>query len=96
MTRTNETIEYPLIGHEFRFFGDRLRVLESARETGDGSLRAEYFAPPRGNVPEHVHLGQEERFEVVSGTLGVRVRGQELILGLGQGAVGPPGVPHKA
>jgi hypothetical protein len=38
---------------------------------------------------------QEERFEVVSGVLGVRVGGRELNLEEGQSAVSPPGVPHK-
>jgi quercetin dioxygenase-like cupin family protein len=68
---------------------------ESARQTGDGSLRGDYFAPPDAKVPEHVHLGQEESFEVVSGTLGVSVGGRELILSRGQSAVGPSDVPHK-
>jgi hypothetical protein len=35
---------YLLIGYEFPFFGDRLRILESARETEAGSLLGEYFA----------------------------------------------------
>ena len=95
MTRVDKATGYLLIGHEFRFFGDRLRILESARETDDGSLRGKYFAPPRGNAPEHIHADQEERFEVVSGTLGVRVGGRELVLSPGQSVVGPPGVPHE-
>lgn len=94
MARTGETIEHPLIGHEFRYFRDRFYILESARRTDDGSLRFDYFAAPRANVPEHVHHYHEERFEVVSGTLGVRVGGRERILSPGQSAVGPPGVPH--
>src|SRR5215204_7230957 len=70
------------------------RVLQSARDTDDGSLRFDYSAPPRANVSEHVHRFQEERTEVLSGTLGMRVGGQELLLTAGQKAVGPPGVPH--
>jgi quercetin dioxygenase-like cupin family protein len=83
-----------LIGHEFRFSGHTFRVLESARDTDDGSLRFDYSAPPRANVSEHVHRFQEERTEIVSGTLGMRVGGQELLLTAGQKAVGPPGIPH--
>jgi quercetin dioxygenase-like cupin family protein len=90
-----DAIQSPLIGHEFRLFGDRFRMLESARETEDESLLAEYFAPPRAKVPEHVQADLEERFEVVSGTLRLRVGGRELILSSGQSAVGPPGVPHE-
>jgi hypothetical protein len=67
-----EPIENPPIGHEFRLLGDRFRVLESARQTADGSLRTDYFAAPRANVPEHVHHPWEDCFEVLSGRLGVR------------------------
>ena len=84
----------PLIGHEFRYFGDRFRFLESSRDTDDGSLRADYLAAPRANVPEHVHHPWEDRFEALSGTLGVRVGGRELTLDPGQSAIVPQGVPH--
>src|SRR5215217_1822552 len=83
-----------LVGHEFSFSGHTFRVLESSRDTDDGSLRFDYSAPPRANVSEHVHRFQEERTEVVSGTLGMRVGGQELLLTQGQKVVGPPGIPH--
>lgn len=84
----------PLIGREFSFMGHTFHVLESARKTDDGSLRFDYSAPPRANISEHTHHYQEERFEVVSGKLGLRVGGRELILTPGQKAVGPPRVPH--
>jgi mannose-6-phosphate isomerase-like protein (cupin superfamily) len=83
-----------LLGHEFSFSGHTFRVLQSARDTDDGSLRFDYSAPPHANVSEHVHRFQEERTEVVSGRLGMRVGGQELLLTAGQKAIGPPGVPH--
>ncbi|MDQ3302734.1 MAG: cupin domain-containing protein, partial [Actinomycetota bacterium] len=94
-----DAIETPLVGHEFRFriYGrrHRMHILQSARQTDSGALRGEYFAAPCASVPEHAHRRQEERFEVVSGTLGVRVGGRELSLSPGQNAVGPPGVPHE-
>ena len=95
MASRGDTIENSLIGHEFRFFGDRFRILRSARETDDESLQGEYFAAPHASVPEHVHPDQEERYEVVSGTLGLRVGGGGLILSPGRSAVGPPGIPHR-
>jgi quercetin dioxygenase-like cupin family protein len=88
-------IENPLVGHEFRYFRDRFRILESSRDTDDGSLRGDYFAPPGAKVPEHVHCDQEERFEVISGTLCIRMGGRAMTLTPGQSAVGPPGVPHR-
>lgn len=94
MTKTGDVMERPLVGHEFRFFEHRFRILESSRDTDDGSLRIEYVAPPRAKISEHIHPRQEEQFEVISGRLGVRVGGQNSILGSGQSAIGPPGVPH--
>jgi mannose-6-phosphate isomerase-like protein (cupin superfamily) len=95
MIEMGRVMESPLVGHEFRFFGHRFHILQSSRDTEDGSLRFQYFAPPRAHVPEHVHTFQEERFEIVSGTLGVRVGGRQSILSPGQSAVGPPKVPHE-
>jgi mannose-6-phosphate isomerase-like protein (cupin superfamily) len=95
MIETGRVMKSPLIGHEFCFFGHRFHILESSRDNEDGSLRFQYVAPPCAHVPEHVHTFQEERFEIVSGTLGVRVGGRRLILGPGQSAVGPPKVPHE-
>jgi mannose-6-phosphate isomerase-like protein (cupin superfamily) len=92
--RQGTSARVTLVGHEFSFAGHTFCVLQSARDTDDGSLRFDYSAPPRANVSEHVHRFQEERTEVVSGTLGMRVGGQELLLTAGQKAVGPPGVPH--
>ena len=92
--RQGSSARVTLVGHEFSFSGHTFRVLQSARDTDDGSLRFDYSAPPLANVSEHVHRFQEERTEIVSGTLGMRVGGQELLLSAGQKAVGPPGVPH--
>ena len=92
--RQDTSARVTLLGHEFSFSGHTFRVLQSARDTDDGSLRFDYSAPPRANVSEHVHRFQEERTEVLSGRLGMRVGGQELLLTPGQKAVGPPGVPH--
>jgi quercetin dioxygenase-like cupin family protein len=95
MGRRDSAVESPLIGHEFHFVGDRFRLLESARNRADESLRFEYFAQPGARVPRHIQPELEERFEVVSGRMGVRVGERELILSTGQSAVGPPGVPHE-
>jgi mannose-6-phosphate isomerase-like protein (cupin superfamily) len=94
MAKAGNGIVNPLIGHEFSFLGHRFHLVESARDTGDGTLRFDYSAPPRANISEHLHRDQEEGFEVVSGKLGIRVGGQEALLTPGQTGVGPPKVPH--
>ena len=71
MAKAGNSFVTPLIGHELNFSGHRFHILESARDTDDGSLRFDYTAPPGANISEHVHREQEERFEVVSGKLGI-------------------------
>lgn len=95
MVGTDRKQRGPIIEYEFRYFGDRFRVLESSRDTSDGTLRLDYFAAPRARVPEHIHHVQEEQFEVISGRLGLRVGGREMVLGPGQRTVGPSGIPHE-
>jgi mannose-6-phosphate isomerase-like protein (cupin superfamily) len=88
-------------------WGDRLIVLVSAEESSGELFRFEYIARPgRSSVwparpspgapapGDHVHAEQEERIEVLAGTLRCRVAGQERALGAGECLVIPPGVPH--
>ncbi len=75
-------------------FGVRVTFLQTAEETSGELLCVEVTLPPGFSMPEHVHPQQEERHEVVSGTLRGRVGGQEEDYGVGQRVIGPPGVPH--
>ncbi len=95
MKQKEDAVRSPLFGHEFSFLGHRFHILKSGRDTEDGAMVFDYIAPPGAKVSRHTHRDQEERFEIVSGTLGVRVGGRELILGPGQEAVGPPGIAHE-
>jgi hypothetical protein len=66
-----------------------------AEDTGGDLLELELFAQPGGFVAAaHVHPNQEERFEVVSGTLAMRIDGEERTLGPGDVAIVPRGRPH--
>jgi mannose-6-phosphate isomerase-like protein (cupin superfamily) len=71
-------------------FGERYRVLETARDTGGEVVRIEDVVrsgpSPR---PASAHPNQEERFEVISGTLGLKVDGEERLLGPGESFVVP-------
>lgn len=55
----------------------------TGRETGGELLQAEVRLEAEGRVPKHVHLRQDERVEVVSGELLVRVGSVERRLGPG-------------
>ena len=74
---------------------DRVIVLKSAEETAGEFFRCEYIArevsvPPR----DHIHTHQEERLEVVEGTVRCRVAGAEHVLDRGRVMVIPAGTPH--
>jgi len=74
---------------------DRVIVLKSAEDTAGEFFRCEYVAlevskPPR----DHIHTHQEERVEVVEGTVRCRVAGKEHVLERGMVMVIPAGTPH--
>jgi len=87
MAKAGDVIENPITG-------ERITFLKSTRETNGELLRFEYVVPPRFFIPEHFHPHQEERHEVLSGTLRGRVGGQERDYREGERVVGPAGVPH--
>ena len=75
--------------------GDELVVLVGARDSRGELFRFEYVArtasPP---PPDHVHMEQEERVEVLEGTIRCRVGGEERVLGPGETVRIPRGVYH--
>ncbi len=88
MARRGESIGNPKTG-------EKVTWLETTQDTNGELLRFEWIVPPRFFIPEHVHPHQEERHEILSGTLWARVGGREQIFREGQKVVGPPGVPHS-
>jgi mannose-6-phosphate isomerase-like protein (cupin superfamily) len=89
MARAGDVLENPATG-------ERVTFLETAAESGGERLRFEMLFEPQGFVAqEHLHPSQEERHEVVSGTLGVVVDGKERLLGPGDVLVVPAGTPHR-
>jgi mannose-6-phosphate isomerase-like protein (cupin superfamily) len=70
-------------------FGESYVLLETAKGTGGELVRIEDEARPGpSRRPASAHPRQEERFEVVSGTLGLTVDGEEeRLLGPGESFV---------
>lgn len=66
--------------------GQHLTFLQSGRDTSGELLQVEVRLDPGGWVPRHVHARQDERVEVLAGTLTVRVGGEECRLGVGESA----------
>ena len=89
MAKAGDIIDNPVTG-------ERIVVLQSAQET-DGELFAfELSIKPHGFVSvEHIHLKQEEIFEVTRGTIHFRIYGKEADAVAGQRIVVPAGTPHS-
>jgi quercetin dioxygenase-like cupin family protein len=87
VAKAGDIIENPVTG-------ERITFLKTTQETNGELLRFEWVLPPGFFLPEHFHPHQEERHEVLSGTLRGRVGGQERDYKEGERVVGPAGVPH--
>ena len=76
-------------------FGERYQVLEAARDSGGELVRIQDTAAPGpSRRPMSAHPAQRERFEVLSGTLGLTVDGEQHLLGPGDSFVVEPGARH--
>ena len=88
MAYTGGIIEDPVTKQQITF-------LKTARDTDGELLRFEVRMAPRGFIPRHRHPIQQERVEVVSGTLRFRIRGRERSLESGETLVVNPGEAHE-
>jgi quercetin dioxygenase-like cupin family protein len=77
--------------------GLRTVFRKTARDTDGELLQVDWIGDPGWTTgPDHVQPRQEERFEVLSGRLGLRVDGVERIYGVGEVIVAAPGSAHAA
>jgi len=77
--------------------GLRTVVRKTAKDTGGELLQVDWIGSPGWTTgPDHVYPLQEERFEVLSGRLGLRVDGTERVLGEGETLTAPAGSAHAA
>jgi mannose-6-phosphate isomerase-like protein (cupin superfamily) len=89
MIRAGDTIENPVTG-------ERIVFRKTSRETNGEAVVIETYVQPNGFVAAaHVHPSQEERFEVLRGSVGFRVGRKQLVAGPGQRLTVPAGTPHK-
>lgn len=88
MLRAGDVIENPVTG-------EHVVVIAGSEETGGAYLTCELTVSPGGQVAgEHIHDTLEERFDVLSGRISVRLDGREFELGPGEHAVIPRGTAH--
>jgi quercetin dioxygenase-like cupin family protein len=90
MARAGDELTNPVTG---------LRTVfrETARDTGGELLQVDWIGNPGWTTgPDHVHPRQEERFEVITGKLGMRLNGVEGVHAAGEVIVIAAGDPHAA
>jgi mannose-6-phosphate isomerase-like protein (cupin superfamily) len=76
--------------------GERITFRATAADTDGELLALDLEVRPDGHVPGlHVHPQQEERFEVVSGTMRFKVGRRKIVAETGDVVVVPAGVRHK-
>jgi mannose-6-phosphate isomerase-like protein (cupin superfamily) len=89
MIHAGDSIENPVTG-------ERLVFRKTSRETGGQAVVIETFVQPNGFVAAaHVHPSQEERFEVLRGSVGFKIGRRKLVAGPGQRLTVPAGTAHK-
>jgi mannose-6-phosphate isomerase-like protein (cupin superfamily) len=76
--------------------GERFQLIRGPIETGGEFSEGHFDLRPGGHAPRpHVHPHQEERFEVLSGSLTALVGDEERVVSAGETLVVPPGTPHQ-
>jgi mannose-6-phosphate isomerase-like protein (cupin superfamily) len=76
--------------------GERITFLATSADTDGERLEIELELAPDGHVPGmHVHPHQEERFEVLEGTMCFRLGRRRITAGPGEVVVVPKGAAHK-
>jgi quercetin dioxygenase-like cupin family protein len=87
--RAGDSIENPATG-------ERIVFRQTSRETGGEAVVIETYVQPGGFVAAaHVHPHQEERFQVLRGTVGFKVGRKKLVAGPGTRLTVPPSTPHR-
>jgi quercetin dioxygenase-like cupin family protein len=89
MVRRGDVIENPVTG-------ERVTFLEISNDTSGELLRIAWSLKRGGFLPggAHTHPHQEERVEILSGKLGVRVGRRKYRLRKGEAVLVPPGAAH--
>ena len=89
MIHAGDSIENPVTG-------ERIVFRQTSHETGGEAVVIETYVRPNGFVAAaHVHAAQEERFQVLRGSVGFKVGGKKVVAGPGQRLTVPAGTPHK-
>src|ERR1700712_4926713 len=88
MAYAGQTIENPVSGEKIPF-------IQTSADTDGELLEIELELTPDGAVPgAHIHPEQEERFEIVEGTMAFRMGMKKIVAGPGEVVTVPAGKIH--
>ena len=88
MAPRSPSIDDPLTGQHLTF-------THTADETRGASVRAVVRLEPAGFVPRHLHLRQDERLEVLTGSIRLQTGGTSRLLSAGDTALVPRRHVHR-
>lgn len=88
MVQSGDTIDNPVTG-------ERITWVRTSSETQGATAVMDLELSPTAFLnSEHIHLHQEEKFEILDGRIRLRCDGQESVCGAGEIVVVPAGSPH--
>ena len=88
MAKPGEVIENPRTGQIMKF-------IKTSQDTNGQLLQIDCLNKPGGvKEPEHIHPFQENRFEMISGSLMLCIAGVKRQINAGEAIAIPPKVPH--
>lgn len=81
-------------GKQIALVGDRYTFLLTGKETNGEFALLDFFVPPGGGPPPHLHTREDEVFYVLEGELTVNVNGTPVVLKAGETAHAVKNVRH--
>jgi len=83
-----------LAGRTFSVVGDKYVFLLTGSETNGAYSVFEFFIPPGGGSPQHMHTREDEAFCVIDGQFEFHVAGEVHRRGPGEYIFAPRNIPH--
>lgn len=91
---TNMTTQTTARLRQFPFLGHHVRIHADSSDTQGRFAVLEFLARPGSEPPLHIHENEDEFFFVIEGQMRITLNGEDRVLGPGQAALVPRGVPH--
>ena len=89
MVQPGDVIENPVTG-------ERMTFIRTSAQTGGALAEMDLeLSPSAFLAAEHIHLRQEEKFDVLEGRIRLRFEGEEHLRGPGESVVVPAGSAHS-